>query len=50
MDTLFKFIEYLNSINPSIQFTYKYSRDTIYVLDVLVYKEGKSLKTDLFVK
>ena len=44
------FITYLNSIDPSIQFTYKYSRDSIEFLDVLVIKEENSISTDLFVK
>ena len=43
-------MEYLNSINPNIQFTYKYSSDCIEFLDVLVKREGQSLTTDLFVK
>ena len=45
-----KFMEYLNSINPNIQFTYKYSSECIEFLDVLVKREGQSLTTDLFVK
>ena len=46
-----KFIDYLNEIHPTIKFTYKYSRDSIEFLDVMVIKEeGGGLKTDLFVK
>ena len=49
-DTLINFIEYLNGIHPSIQFTFKYSKESIEFLDVLVLKEGDRLSTDLFVK
>ena len=50
-ESLLKFIDYLNEIHPTIKFTYKYSRDSIEFLDVMVIKEeGGGLKTDLFVK
>ena len=47
---LLEFLSYLNSLHPSIKFTYKYSLDSIEFLDVLVKKEGNTLVTDLFVK
>ena len=49
-DKLGEFIDYLNSINPSIQFTSKYSLNSIEFLDVWVTKVGNGLKTSLFVK
>ena len=49
-EKLLEFIEYLNSISPHIKFTFKYSRESIEFLDVLVIKEGNSVHTDLFVK
>ena len=49
-EALKEFISYLNDIHPSIKFTFKYSRDSIEFLDVLVSKERDSLSTDLFVK
>ena len=49
-EELLSFIEYLNSIHPTIKFTYKYSRKSIEFLDVLVTREGNELFTDLFVK
>ena len=45
-----KFMAYLNSIDPNIKFTYKYSEQCIEFLDVLVKREGSTLSTDLFVK
>ena len=38
-ESLLKFIDYLNEIHPTIKFTYKYSRDSIEFLDVMVIKE-----------
>ena len=35
-ESLLKFIDYLNEIHPTIKFTYKYSRDSIEFLDVMV--------------
>ena len=49
-ESLLKFIEYLNSLHPSIKFTYKYSRDSIEFLDVLVSRDGVGISTDLYVK
>ncbi|WP_171480033.1 hypothetical protein, partial [Acinetobacter baumannii] len=49
-ESLMEFIEYLNGIHPSIKFTYKFSRESIEFLDVLVIKEGQNVQTDLFVK
>ena len=49
-DSLIDFIDYLNSLHPTLKFTYKYSQAQIEFLDVLVIKEGNSIKTDLFVK
>ena len=49
-EELVKFMEYLNSINPNIKFTYKFSKDSIEFLDVMVKKDGSKLSTDLFVK
>ena len=45
-----KFMEYLNSIDPNIKFTYKYSRDCIEFLDVLVKRDGGNISTDLYYK
>ena len=45
-----KFMEYLNSIDPNIQFTFKYSRECVEFLDVLVKRDGDKLSTDLYVK
>ena len=49
-DSLLEFIGYLNNLHPSIKFTYKYSRDSIEFLDVLVIRDGTGICTDLFVK
>ena len=49
-DSLLEFLEYLNGLHPTLKFTYKYSRDSIEFLDVLVIREGAGIKTDLFVK
>ena len=49
-DSLLEFINYLNSLHPTLKFTYKYSRECIEFLDVLVIREGAGIKTDLFVK
>ena len=49
-DSLLSFINYLNDLHPTIKFTYKYSKDSIEFLDVLVIREGTGIKTDLFVK
>ena len=49
-ESLMEFIEYLNSIHPSIKFTSKFSRESIEFLDVLVIREGQDIQTDLFVK
>ena len=49
-DSLDKFIDYLNSIHPTIKFTKKSSRTEIDFLDVLVSREGNRIKTSLFVK
>ena len=43
-------MEYLNSIDPNIKFTFKYSKDCIEFLDVLVISDGHVLSTDLFYK
>ena len=40
MEALLEFMSYLNSIDPRIQFTFKYSPDQIEFLDVLVIKES----------
>ena len=45
-----EFLEYLNSIHPTIKFTHKYSGESIEFLDVLVKREGNTIHTDLFVK
>ena len=45
-----KFMVYLNSLDPNIKFTYKYSRECIEFLDVLVKRDGDHLSTDLYVK
>ena len=49
-ENLLKFIEYLNNLHPTIKFTYKYSRESIEFLDVMVIREGDSIRTDLYVK
>ena len=49
-EELLKFIEYLNSIHPTLKFTYSYSAESVDFLDVCVSKFGVTLKTDLFVK
>ncbi|CAJ0934112.1 unnamed protein product [Ranitomeya imitator] len=40
----------LNNIFPELGFTVTHSYDQVQFLDTLVYKDGSSLKTDLFVK
>ena len=45
-----KFMEYLNSLDPNIKFTFKYSRECIEFLDVLVKRDGDALSTDLYCK
>jgi hypothetical protein len=48
---LSEFVRYLNSINSSIQFTYRCSSSSIDFLDVLVSKDSQGVvSTDLFVK
>ena len=49
-ESLISFVDYLNSIHPTLKFTTKYSRNQIEFLDVMVFKEGCSIRTDLFVK
>ena len=49
-ESLLEFIGYLNDLHPTIKFTYKYSRDSIEFLDVLVIRDGAGICTDLFVK
>ena len=49
-ESLKDFITYLNSIHPSIKFTFKYTHHSIDFLDVQVFKEGRGIRTDLFVK
>ena len=45
------FVSYLNSINESIQFTYKYSENSIDFLDVVIDKNSDGvLTTDLHIK
>ena len=44
-DSLLDFINYLNSLHPTLKFTYKYSRECIEFLDVLVIREGAGIKT-----
>ena len=49
-ESLLEFITYLNNLHPTIKFTYKYSRESIEFLDVLVIRDGSGISTDLFVK
>ena len=49
-EKLREFLDYLNSIHPTIKFTSKYSRKFIEFLDVLLTLIGPRIKTDLFVK
>ena len=49
-EKLQEFLEYLNSIHPTIKFTHKYSQTSIEFLDVQVTKSGGRLKTDLYIK
>jgi hypothetical protein len=50
-ESLSVFVTYLNSINSSIQFTYRCSRSSIDFLDILVSKDSDGLvSTDLFIK
>ena len=44
------FIEILNSLNSKLSFTYEASDEKISFLNVLLYKENNSLKTDIFYK
>ena len=44
------FIEILNSLNSNLTFTYESSDEKISFLNVLLYKENNSLKTDIFYK
>ena len=44
------FIEILNSLNSKLSFTYETSEEKISFLNVLLYKENNSLKTDIFYK
>lgn len=50
VDELKCFHEYLNSCNEHLQFTLEHHAQRISFLDVLVYRDGLSLKTDLFRK
>jgi hypothetical protein len=45
-----RFLEYLNSIHPTLKFTISYSQNKVELLDVLVIKENNGIRTDLFVK
>ena len=49
-EELKRFINYLNSIHPTMKFTHSFSTESIDFLDVHVSKIGSVLKTDLFVK
>jgi len=50
-ESLSDFVTYLNSINSSIQFTYRCSRSNIDFLDILVSKDSRGIvSTDLFIK
>uniref|UniRef100_A0A8C5MBB2 Reverse transcriptase domain-containing protein n=1 Tax=Leptobrachium leishanense TaxID=445787 RepID=A0A8C5MBB2_9ANUR len=45
-----QFFEFLNSRNLNITFTMESNHESVHFLDVLVYKEGNKLATDLYVK
>ena len=49
-EKLREFIDYLNSIHPTIKFTAKWSTKSIEFLDVMLTIVGPRIKTDLFVK
>ncbi|XP_057310002.1 uncharacterized protein LOC130648000 [Hydractinia symbiolongicarpus] len=51
-EELHKFFIYLNSIHPTIKFTYEYSTEEISFLDTTIYldKRSRKLKTKLFIK
>ena len=45
-----RFINILNSLNSNLTFTYETSEEKISFLNILLYKENDSLKTDIFYK
>ena len=49
-EELTKFLQDLNSCHPTIKFTSEFSKDKINFLDVMVYRDGDHLVTDLYVK
>ena len=51
-ESLHKFLDHLNNINPYIKFEtpHKYSKTSVDFLDVTVTRVGNHLKTDLFTK
>ena len=49
-EKLREFIDYLNSLHPTIKFTANWSRKSIEFLDVMLTIVGPRIKTDLFVK
>ena len=49
-DGLREFMSYLNSIHPTLKFTYKYSKTETEFLDVNVIKKGNSITADLYIK
>ena len=50
VDCLHQFHQYLNACNDHLKFTLEFSDTQISFLDVLILKEGNSLKTDLYRK
>ncbi len=47
---LAQFHQELNTLHPKIQFTMEMSRDRLPFLDILVYKQGEKIETDIFYK
>ena len=50
VEKLHEFYAFLNSFHPTIKFTMDFSEERINFLDVIVIKNGKQLKTDLYTK
>ena len=49
-ESLNVFVDYLNSVHPTLKFTVKYSKTQVEFLDVLVSNENGHIRTNLYVK
>ena len=50
LEELMEFIEWLNSIHPSLKFTVAYSQDGVEYLDLFIYSINRKIHTKLYSK